>query len=83
MNKTLFTSMYQYNYWAHRKVWGCVMELSEEDYRQPLDYSIGSIESQVIHTMLVEESYFRFLTDNVMGMRNEADYPTRESVRQA
>lgn len=44
-------TMYGYNYWAFDKVWGCVLQLSDEQFTEELDYSRGSIRNQVMHMM--------------------------------
>lgn len=63
MNKADMQHMFDYHYWAHRRVWKCVLKLTEEQFEQDLHYSIGSIHRQCVHTMGVE----RFWLDVVRG----------------
>jgi uncharacterized damage-inducible protein DinB len=44
-------TMYGYSYWAFDKVWECVLQLSDEQFTEELDYSRGSIRNQVMHMM--------------------------------
>jgi len=43
--------LYNYTYWAFEKVWECITPLTDEQFTQHLDYSLGSIHNQVIHVM--------------------------------
>ncbi len=56
-----FIRLYEYNAWAHQRVWDCVCELSEADYRQPWDYSVGSVHEQCVHTLGAEQLWLRRL----------------------
>lgn len=61
MHRDYFLEMYAYTNWANRKLWDCVLTLSRDDYMKPLDYSVGSIFMQTIHTMGVEYWWVHFL----------------------
>lgn len=77
-------TLYDYNYWAHRRVWSCVVQLSDEQLHRPLDYSIGSIQAQLVHTMSAENVWFtRLRGESPASMFNPSDYPTLDSIRQA
>lgn len=54
MNTDYFKKLYRYTDWANRKVWALADTMSDEDYFKPLDFSIGSIHDQLVHTMGVE-----------------------------
>lgn len=81
MDKTYFQQLINYNYWAHRKVWDCVMQLTDEQFKQDLDYSIGSIYVQCVHTMGVESWWFTFLRTGKLEFLEESDLPDRASIR--
>ncbi len=51
MNPEMFKVLFSYNYWAFDRVWGCIQQLSVEQFVQPVDYSRGSIRNQVVHLM--------------------------------
>ncbi|MBZ0277830.1 MAG: DinB family protein [Anaerolineae bacterium] len=81
MDKTYFLRQYDYNFWAHRQVWNCVMQLTDEQFNQHLDYSIGSIRIQCIHTMAVESWWFEFLRRGELVFMDMVDFPTRAEIR--
>jgi uncharacterized damage-inducible protein DinB len=73
--------LYDYNYWAHRLVWGCVMGITDEQFERQLGYSWGSIHAQVVHVMSAEWMWFsRLRGTSPKAMFDPNDYPNRESV---
>lgn len=46
---------WDYNYWGHHKILNCLETVSEEDFKCHVDYSIGSLHAQIVHTMWAEE----------------------------
>jgi uncharacterized damage-inducible protein DinB len=82
MNIDRYRRLQEYNSWAHRRVWNCIMKLSEEQYHQPSSYSIGSLHQQLVHTMEVEMLLLRRVQRGTPHRIPPADtYPTREAVR--
>ena len=83
MNADSIRTLYEYHFAANRKLWDTsIVPLSDEQFRQPLDYSIGSIHNQVVHLMDVEEAWFcdlRNITDHTPF--TPEDWPTREVIR--
>lgn len=77
-----FRDLYDYNYWAHRQVWECLEQLSDEQITQDLEYSVGSLHDQCVHVMSVESWWFRFLRTGVVEFLNPDDHKTRASVRE-
>jgi uncharacterized damage-inducible protein DinB len=82
MDKHHFQMLYDYNFQANRKVWDCVMELTDEQFHQPLDFSVGSIHDQCVHTMAVEHWWPHFLMTGELDFLDQDQYPTRELIRQ-
>jgi len=83
MNLETLQRLFDYTYWAHRRVWGCVEQLSDAQYTRPLDYSIGSIHEQVVHMMSAEAVWINRMKGTPLGgMFDPADYPDRAAVRQ-
>ena len=82
MNLDTIQMLYDYNYWAHRRVWDYLIRLEDEAFYRNVDYSIGSIHSQLVHTMSAEWIWLSRLqgTSPTVILQNE-DYPTRESIR--
>jgi uncharacterized damage-inducible protein DinB len=81
MDKDYFKTVYQYNFWANRRVWNCVMQLTEAQFQQDLDYSIGSIYIQCLHTMFVEHWWFHFLREGDPQFFEVESFPDRASIR--
>jgi uncharacterized damage-inducible protein DinB len=82
MNANRYRRLYDYNYWAHRRVWECVAPLTEEQFIRPSNYSIGSIHEQVVHTMAAEWLFLQRVQGISPDSLPQADqYPTRESIR--
>ncbi len=51
MNPDYFRTLFGYNFWADRKLWDCIMQLSEEQFTRDLEFSRGSLRNQIIHVM--------------------------------
>lgn len=82
MNADHFRTLYDYNYWAHRQVWNCVLTLTDEQFTQPMDYAFGSIGGQIVHTMSAEWMWFsRIRGTSPAAMLSETDFPTRSAIR--
>ena len=73
---------FDYNYWAHRRVWECILTLSDEQFTHNLGYSLGSIHAQVVHVMSGEWVWLTRLRGYMpTAMLKTEAYPTREAVR--
>lgn len=83
MQLEMVRDLYDYNYWAHRQVWECLEQLTDEQFTQDLGYSVGSLHDQCVHVMSVEFWWFRFLKTGVVEFLNPDDYSSRESIRAA
>ena len=82
MNTAYLCRLLDYNYWAHRRVWDCVMALSEEQFTQSTDYSIGSVQAQVVHTMGAEWLMLsRAKGTPIQRIPPKENYPNREVIR--
>lgn len=82
MNAAYFRRMIDYTFWEHRQVWGCVLALSEDQYRRPSDYSIGSVHEQVVHTMGAEWLWLqRVRGETPDPFLKAADFADRDAVR--
>jgi uncharacterized damage-inducible protein DinB len=53
VDKIFFRTLFEYTFWMDRQVWDCVLTLTDEQFDEPLDYSIGSIRKHCVHTMSV------------------------------
>lgn len=77
--------LYGYHFRANRKLWDvCIVPLTDEQFLQPLNYSVGSIRNQVVHLLDIEEGWFGGLRNPGAGrapFRNPEDWPAREKIR--
>jgi uncharacterized damage-inducible protein DinB len=81
MDPAIFRDLYAYNFWAHRQVWPCIEQLSEEQFTQDAGYSVGALRDQCVHVMAVESWWFHFLRTGELRFLEEEDYPTRQAIR--
>lgn len=73
--------LFEYNQWANHRVWDCIMQLTDEQFTQDLDYSVGSLHVQCVHTMGVEHWWVHFLRTGELDFLKLEDYPDRASIR--
>jgi uncharacterized damage-inducible protein DinB len=78
---THFQDMFAYNFWMHRQVWSCIEQLTDEQFESDLDYSIGSLKEQCIHTMGVEYWWFHFLTTGELDFLEVEKLTDRAAIR--
>ena len=81
MNRDYFVQLYDFTDWANRRVWECASQLSDEDFSKDLDYSVGAIRIQMIHTLAVEHGWVHFLNTGELDFFKLEQFPTRESIR--
>ena len=72
--------LFAYDAWANRRVWACAASLSDEQFTDELDYSVGSIRTQILHTMAVQSWWVHFLATGEIRYLDHDDYPTRATV---
>lgn len=70
-----------YNYWGHRKLWDSIMTVSEKDFVRHVDYSIGSLHTQVVHIMWAEDVWYSRIHQLPRPDYTTAEYPTRALIR--
>jgi uncharacterized damage-inducible protein DinB len=75
--------LFDYHITTNRRLWDTsVMALSDEQFTQKLDYSVGSIRNQCVHLMSVDERWFCGLRGvEVPNFLNAVHYPKREKIR--
>lgn len=82
MAAMLIRKMFAYNYWAHGQVWRFIDPLTDAQFRQPSDYSVGSIHQQLVHVMGADSIWLsRLRGERPSGFFDPADYPTPESIK--
>jgi uncharacterized damage-inducible protein DinB len=82
VNVEAYRSLFEYNRWANARVWKCVMALSDDQFNEPSDYSFGSVQQQIVHTMDAESLWQkRLIGISPPAFLNPADYPLRSMIR--
>ena len=51
--------LFAYHRWAMERVWNFAAVLTDEAFRQPLDYSVGSVQEQLVHILNAERYWLR------------------------
>jgi uncharacterized damage-inducible protein DinB len=50
---------YDYHFAYNRRLWDkCVMTLTDDQFLQKIDYSVGSVRNQMVHLMNIEDRWF-------------------------
>lgn len=74
--------LYDYTYWAFDRVWDCILPLTEEQFTQELDYSIGSVRNHVVHMMSATQRWVcRLQGTETPPPPPYENYPTQAAVR--
>lgn len=73
--------LFGFNRWANHRVWDCVMQLSDDQFFQPLDYSMGAIQVQTFHMMQVEHWWPHFLRTGEMHFYPYHEQMERDAIR--
>ena len=59
MNADAFRQFYNYHFAENRKIWDWfITKLSQEQFTQPIDYSLGSLRNQIVHLITVDDAWF-------------------------
>ena len=85
MNLRDILTLYDYNYWATRRILDASAHVSLEQFTVPTAHSFGSLRGTLIHILDSECAWRMLLQHNTLGyfdaMREE-DFPTSEVVEQ-
>ena len=49
--------LYDYGYWANRKLFGVMSRLTPEEFARPMAGSYGSIRNTLVHTLSAESGW--------------------------
>ncbi len=83
MNADAFRHFYEYLFAENRKIWDrCIAPLSQEQFIQPVGYSVGSVRNQIVHLMSCDDYWFSGLRGLEMPeMLDPALFEDREIIR--
>lgn len=75
--------LFDYNYWMNRALWDkCIVPLTDGQFNYYNDYSKGSVQRQLVHTMGVEQLWLsRAQGVNPNALPKPEQYPSRDSIR--
>lgn len=82
MNTQSINKLFDYHIWADNQVWSCLDSISAEQFTEDVDYSHGSLQSQLFHLMQTDVYVFQMLDKPVPegGMKKE-EYTDAASLR--
>lgn len=83
MNADAFRHFYEYHFTENRKIWDThIVSLSQEQFMQPVGYSVGSIRNHVVHQMSADDYWFSGLRGIEMPeMLDPTPFEDRASIR--
>lgn len=83
MEAPFWQELYDYNFWANRRVWQKIMALDEALFDQPFSGERPSLREQCIHVLSVEYWWPHFLQTGVVDFLDVEPLQTRADVRAA
>lgn len=81
MEPSVWQELYDYNFWANRRVWGMVVALDESLFDKPLGGDRRSLREQCLHILGVEYWWIHFLQNGVVEFLDEERIVTRAEVQ--
>ena len=83
MNADSIRHFYEYHFNENRTLWErYVMPLTQEQFTQPVEYSLGSVCNQLVHIMNVDETWFCELRGvELKDWRDPAAFDDRDVIR--
>jgi len=77
-------NLYDYGYWANRKLFDAIAQLTPDQFTQPVAGSYGSVRNTMVHVLSAEAGWLDRCGGAKRGPRlNPEDFPTVKSVIQA
>jgi len=76
--------IYDYNYWATRRILNTSARVSLEQFARPAGHSLGSLRGTLVHTLDSEHAWRRLLQHNTLDYFHaikEAEFPTVEILK--
>ena len=85
MNRQDILLLYEYNYWATRRILTASAQVSPEQFTVPASHSFGSLRGTLVHTLDAEYSWRMLLQHNTLEtfreMKDE-DFPSFDPLKQ-
>ena len=83
MTADMFRHFYDYHFALNRFIWDSyIVPLPQEQFVQPVDYSHGSVRSQIVHLMSVDDTWFKELQGfEIFEPLDPAAFEDRQAIR--
>jgi len=83
MNLQDILLIYDYNYWANKRILAASEKLSEEQFLAPASFPYGGLRGTLVHILDAEYGWRMFFRDNNWSAPElkEAEFPTLASVK--
>ena len=81
MDKLSLKNLFDFHYWANRRLWRSVMALSDEQFTQVLSDGSPSVRAQLVHMVANENLWVNYLWHGEVEFLRESQLPTRASIR--
>lgn len=82
MLSTYIQKLVHYHYWANHRIWPYVLQLTETQFTQPSDYSIGSVKDQLVHMLWAEEIWLNRISGiDERPTYEPEDFPDAASIQ--
>jgi uncharacterized damage-inducible protein DinB len=82
MTPQAIRKLFDYTYWAFEWVWNCIVKLTDEQFTQDLDYSLGSIRNHVVHLISSHHRWMKRLQGSeIPAHLSFDDFPSRDAVK--
>jgi uncharacterized damage-inducible protein DinB len=81
MKKQTLINLFNYHYWANRRLWLSVSALSDQQFSQLQSDGGPSIKTQVVHMVANENLWVNYLWHNEVEFLQESDFQTRSCIQ--
>lgn len=81
MDRDSLVRLFDYHYWANRRLWRSVMALSDWQFTQTLSDGSPSVQTQIISMVAHENLWVNYLWHGETEFLQETQFPTRASIR--
>lgn len=82
--QAMVRTLFDYNLWAHERVWTGILTLDDERFARPFDYSIGSVQAQMTHVLSVDNRWLARVAGRDVPPHLKPDaYPSAAALREA
>ncbi len=82
MNADAFRHFYNYHFAENRKIWEAyILPLSQEQFTQTVNYSHGSVQSQILHLINVDNLWFCELRNEIPDPLEPDQFTDRTAIR--